>query len=259
MLHFVTNDHDRHSIQETRHSLENLTTARSDDTKHLLLTASGSVATIKLPNIIQALSKYQGKLSIRIILTASARKFLAGQSAEQPTISDLLAMPNVEAVYEDADEWGPHPWRRGASILHIELRRWADVLVISPLSANTMAKIVNGISDSLLTSVVRAWDTDGSIDGTKKVIVVAPAMNSAMWRHPVTAKQIKVLTDDWGVKDGEGGDEAEGGGAGEAGSGGWFQVVSPISKTLACGDTGDGAMASVETIVKVIEERLQLS
>lgn len=258
MLQFVNNDHDRHFVQETRHSLENLTTARSDGTKHLLLTASGSVATIKLPNIIQALSIYEGELSIRIILTTSSRKFLAGQSPEQPTISELLNMPNVEAVYEDADEWGPHPWKRGASILHIELRRWADLLVIAPLSANTLAKIVNGMSDSLLTSVVRAWDTDGSIDGKKKLIVVAPAMNSAMWRHPITAKQIKVLTDDWGVKDGRGENGAEGGGEAGGGGDGWFQVITPISKTLACGDTGDGAMASVETIVKAIEARLVL-
>ncbi|KAM7223388.1 Flavoprotein [Rhypophila decipiens] len=253
MLQFVNHDHDRHFVHQDAHSLANLTTARGDDTtKHLLLTCSGSVATIKLPNIIEALSKHAGKLSIRIILTTSARKFLAGQSAEQPTISEILHMPNVEAVYEDADEWGPHPWKRGASILHIELRRWADLLVVAPLSANTLAKIVNGMSDSLLTSVVRAWDTDGGIDGRRKVIVVAPAMNSAMWRHPVTGKQIKVLTDDWGVRDGEGGENSA---AGE----GWFQVLLPISKTLACGDTGDGAMASVEAIAKVIEDRLELS
>lgn len=262
MLQFVNHDHDRHFVQEERHSLSNLTTARGDSTtKHLLLTCSGSVATIKLPQIIESLATHRGKLSIRIILTTSARKFLAGQSAEQPTISELLQLPNVEAVYQDEDEWGPQPWKRGASILHIELRRWADLLVVAPLSANTLAKIVNGMSNSLLTSVVRAWDTDGSIDGKKKVIVVAPAMNSAMWRHPITAKQIKVLSEDWGVKDDDS-TEATGSGEGEetgAGAGGgWFQVILPISKTLACGDTGDGAMASVDTIKEVIQARLRL-
>jgi hypothetical protein len=63
-----------------------------------------------------------------------------------------MHLPNVEAVYDDADEWGPQPWKRGASILHIELRRWADMLIVAPLSANTLAKIVNGMSDNLLTS-----------------------------------------------------------------------------------------------------------
>jgi phosphopantothenoylcysteine decarboxylase len=73
-----------------------------------------------VPVIVQALAKYAGTLSIRIVLTESATHFLGGQSAEQPTISTLQHMPNVDAVYRDRDEWGPQPWRRGASILHIE-------------------------------------------------------------------------------------------------------------------------------------------
>ncbi|KAK3326381.1 flavoprotein-domain-containing protein [Apodospora peruviana] len=258
MLAAIHDAHDPHHEHEQAHSLANLTAARHDTmTKHLLLAASGSVATIKIPDVIKSLSKHQGKLSIRIILTSAARQFLNGQSAEQPTVSALLHMPNVEAVYEDADEWGPHPWKRGASILHIELRRWADILVVAPLSANTLAKVVNGMSDSLLTSVIRAWDTDGSIDNKKKMIVVAPAMNSAMWRHPVTGKQIRVLAEDWGVKEEE---PVTTSNEGESDlSGGWFQVIMPISKTLACGDTGDSAMASVDTIREVIEVRLGLA
>jgi len=261
MLSFITNKHDPHYLRQRANSLENITAARQNtDRKHLLLAASGSVATIKIPEIIKSLSKYDGKLSIRIVLTSSARHFLGGQSAEQPTVSSLMHMPNVEAVYDDADEWGPQPWKRGASILHIELRRWADMMVVAPLSANTLAKIVNGMSDNLLTSVIRAWDTDGGIDQKKKVIAVAPAMNSAMWRHPITAKQIRVLAEDWGVKEsvaGEGAEESAPGGE-MSELEGWFQVIKPISKTLACGDTGDGAMASVDTICEVIEARLGL-
>jgi phosphopantothenoylcysteine decarboxylase len=72
-------------------------------------------------------------------------------------------------------------WTRGAGILHINLRKWAHILVVAPLSANTLAKIVNGICDSLLTNVIRAWDTTGLVDGgVKKRILVAPAMNAAM-------------------------------------------------------------------------------
>ncbi len=73
-----------------------------------------------VPVIAEALAKYEDNLSIRIILTQSATHFLAGQAAEQPTLSSLLHLPNVDAVYQDRDEWGPQPWRRGASILHIE-------------------------------------------------------------------------------------------------------------------------------------------
>ncbi|KAL2139647.1 hypothetical protein VTI28DRAFT_4895 [Corynascus sepedonium] len=124
-------------------SIQSLAATRNDGKKHLLLAASGSVATIKLPVIIKALAKYRDTLSIRVVLTESATHFLGGQSDEQPTVDSLSKLPNVDAVYGDCDEWGPQPWRRGASILHIELRRWADLLVVAPLSANTLAKILS--------------------------------------------------------------------------------------------------------------------
>jgi phosphopantothenoylcysteine decarboxylase len=224
MLQSVSSEHDNHYESSRHSSIEDLVAARSDGRKHLLLAASGSVATIKIPVIVAALAKYASSLSIRIVLTESATHFLGGQSPEQPTVDSLLHLPNVEAVYRDRDEWGPHPWRRGASILHIELRRWADMLVVAPLSANTLAKVVNGMADNLLTSVIRAWDTDASIDMKKKVIIVAPAMNSAMWRNPVTKKQICVLTEDWGVKEGKCA-------AGETRAiMGWFKVIMPMNK-----------------------------
>jgi hypothetical protein len=60
-----------------------------------------------------------------------------------------------------------------------QLRRWADVLLIAPLSANTMAKLCAGLCDNLLTCVARAWEVG------RKPVVVAPAMNTAMWEHPL--------------------------------------------------------------------------
>ncbi|KAL6915535.1 hypothetical protein FSST1_007030 [Fusarium sambucinum] len=219
-----------------RNPTEELELARNDGKRHILLAASGSVATIKLVQIINGL-KQQENISIRLILTQSASEFLAGQSLEQPTIDQVARLPHVDAIYTDAHEWA-QPWKRNAPILHIELRRWADVLVIAPLSANTMAKIVNGLCDNLLTSVVRAWDTTGSVDGVKKKILVAPAMNTAMFAHPITATQLKVLDKDWG------------------GESGWFEVLQPISKSLACGDVGNGAMVTWERIVDEIVQKI---
>ncbi|KAK0654683.1 Protein SIS2 [Lasiodiplodia hormozganensis] len=230
----------------------------NDSKKHLLLAASGSVATIKIPAIITALARHP-HLSIRVVLTASAAAFLAGQSPEQPTLASVASLPNVDAVYLDEDEWR-EPWVRGNSILHIELRRWADLLVVAPLSANTMAKMVGGICDNLLLSTIRAWDTNGALDPVrlpaadgagdadkvlgvrKKRIIVAPAMNTAMWEHPVTSKQIRVLEEEWGIT-----------------NGGWVEVLRPIEKTIACGDTGSGGMKEWKEIVGVIEERMELS
>ncbi|KAL2073737.1 hypothetical protein VTL71DRAFT_11063 [Oculimacula yallundae] len=241
-----------------------------DNKTHLLLAASGSVATIKIPLILHSLSTHSS-LSIILLLTKSALTFLSGQSAEQPHYNSLLQIPNVDGVFLDDEEW-VRPWKRGDSILHIELRRWAHCLVVAPLSANSLAKVVGGLADNLLTCVVRAWDGSGLLEagappasldsgsGTavgnagdvgerkkpkRKLIIVAPAMNTAMWRHPITTRQIRVLEEEWGVKaDGEGE--------------GWFEVLRPMEKELACGDVGDGAMKDWREIVRVIEERLEL-
>lgn len=70
--------------------------------------------------------------------------------------------------------------------MHIELRKWADCLLIAPLSANTMAKISNGLCDNLLTNVARAWDYN-------KPMILAPAMNTMMYENPITKKQITKL------------------------------------------------------------------
>ena len=72
-------------------------------------------------------------------------------------------------------------------MLHIELTRWADCLLIAPLSANYMAKLALGLCDDLLTSVVRAWPPD-------KHILLVPAVHHALWRHPVTCPQLEVLS-----------------------------------------------------------------
>lgn len=257
-----------------------LSSAHTHDGKaHLLLAASGSVATIKIPLILQALSSHPN-LSIILLLTKSASSFLQGQSAEQPHLNTFHRMKNVDHVFLDEEEWVV-PWKRGNAILHIELRRWADLLVVAPLSANSMAKIVGGWADNLLLSVIRAWDTEGIVDPLrinlpsevsvlengaagvgngevvngstgngvstrKKRIVVAPAMNTAMWRHPVTKRQIRVLEEEWGVES----EKSEGSG--------WFEVVRPMEKELACGDVGDGAMKDWREIVKIIKQRLGL-
>lgn len=208
--------------------------AALDDGKiHLLLAASGSVATIKLPQVISSLGRHPN-LSIRVILTKSAAHFLAGQSAEQPTVASLAAAPNVDGVHQDDDEWVV-PWTREAKILHIELRRWAHLLAIVPMSANLLAKVSGGLCDNLLTNVIRAWDID-PLNPKPATILAAPSMNSMMWIHPLTAKQIAILRE-WD----------------------WFEILPPQVKTLACGDTGQGGMCDWNKIVAIIESRLGLS
>lgn len=101
--------------------------------------------------------------------------------------------------------------------------------------------MVHGLTDSLLSSTILAWDTDGFVDGKKKKILVATAMNTAMFRNPITQRNLKLLNDLMGGPDG------------------WVEELQPISKGLACGDVGQGAMATWETIVAAIEEKLGLA
>lgn len=220
------------TTREPQNTAAAVAAAINDGKTHLLLAATGSVATIKLPLILDSF-KHHTNLSIRVILTKSASKFLTGQSAEQPSAESLASLPNVDAIHYDEDEWVV-PWTREAPILHIELRRWAHVLAVVPMSANVLAKMTGGLCDDLLTTVVRAWDTDTSA-GEGPSILVAPAMNSMMWTHPLTAKQLSVLRD-WP----------------------WVEVLPPQSKALACGDTGQGGMCDWREIVGVIERRLGL-
>ena len=84
--------------------------------------------------------------------------------------------------FSDSDEW--QGWKtRQDPVLHIELRKIAYCSIIAPLSANTMAKIANGLCDNLLTCVLRAWDFKNGVKGS---VIVAPAMNTYMYEHPIT-------------------------------------------------------------------------
>lgn len=125
--------------------------------------------------------------------------------------------------------------------MHIDLRRWADVMVIAPLSANTLAKLAGGLCDNLLTCVVRAWDFQKPLlvrwwwccAHWHAVAQVAPAMNTLMWDNPFTARHLATLTE-LGV-----------------------QVIPPISKRLACGDVGSGAMQEPEVIAAACRDVLR--
>ncbi|XP_013374304.1 PREDICTED: phosphopantothenoylcysteine decarboxylase isoform X2 [Chinchilla lanigera] len=120
----------------------------------------------------------------------------------------------------------PGMWKcRSDPVLHIELRRWADLMLVAPLDANTLGKVASGICDNLLTCVIRAWDRN-------KPLLFCPAMNTAMWEHPVTAQQVGQL-------------KAFG-----------YTEVPCVAKKLVCGDQGLGAMAEVETIVDKVKEVL---
>ncbi|CAI4222643.1 unnamed protein product [Auanema sp. JU1783] len=186
-----------------------------DSSKYnLLIGVTGSVACIKLVELLEQLKTtcMSDKLAIKIVTTDAALKLMETQNF------------NIEEIiYEDRDEWSM--WKgRGDLVLHIELRKWADSMLIAPLDANSMAKIALGLCDNLLTSVVRAWDP-------RKPLFYAPAMNTMMWDNPLTAQHRKTLKELLR-----------------------FKEIPPMEKSLMCGDHGIGAMATVNMISTIIAQ-----
>jgi len=189
---------------------------------HVLLMTTGSVASVKAPLIVAELLKYSG-VQVQVVATKASLSFFSKEEVE--ALSDSTR--DVK-VWVDEDEWGS--WKKiGDPILHIELRRWADVVLIAPCSANTLAKIAGGICDNTVTSVLRAMDPSTPT-------FVFPAMNTLMYNHPLTALHLKTI------------DEIIG-----------YTVVGPIGKNLACGDIGVGAMTEWKDIVNLVVERWKLS
>ncbi|KHN20453.1 Putative phosphopantothenoylcysteine decarboxylase [Glycine soja] len=105
--------------------------------------------------------------------------------------------------------------------MHIELLRWAEIMVIAPLSANTLGKIAGGLCDNLLTCIVRAWDYS-------KPLFVAPSMNSIVWRNPFTERHCTEI-DELGIT-----------------------LIPPVTHTTASGDFEHGAMAEPSTISSTV-------
>lgn len=216
----------------------------------VLLGVSGSVAAIKAPLVCERLLRFA---DVRVVLTAAARHFLPpialpygapppppppeGQEEQPPPAADddgTFGFPAAaQPVLLDEHEW--RDWRRvGDPVAHIELRRWADCLVVAPLSANTLSKMAHGGCDNLLTCVARAWDVSSPDPAERRPVLLAPAMNTAMWESPFTGEHLGVLARVLGAR-----------------------VVAPaVLKKLACGDVGAGAMAAPEEIAGAVARAL---
>ncbi|KAF1322389.1 Phosphopantothenoylcysteine decarboxylase, partial [Globisporangium splendens] len=188
---------------QTKH-MENAAPSRKP---RILLCASGSVAAVKVPELALRLAEFA---EVKIVVTKAGDFFLQKVSEYNPSAwSTFTTRPEPIEVIRDENEWDA--WRVvGDNVLHIELKDWADVLLLAPMSANTLAKIANGLSDNLLTCIARAWNVN-------KPFVYAPAMNTDMWDHPVTARHLRTL--------------AEFG----------YEMIPPVEKMLACGVVGESS------------------
>lgn len=206
---------------------------------NILLGVTGSVAAVKTPLLYETL-RHAGH-AVKVVATQASLYFF-----------DPTDIPR-EALVLDEDEWPGRSkgrrWQREEDVLHIQLRRWAEILLIAPLDANTLAKLANGLADNCLTCVWRAWQP-------ARPLLLAPAMNTLMWQHPATPRHLRQIAADMGLSppsalalhDLLDWINAHGRRLG---------IASPEDRRLACGDVGMGAMAALQTIAALVQEMLQ--
>lgn len=208
----------------------------------ILLGLTGSVATTKATEVARAI-KARG-YELAIAATGPSQYFLANEEK-----AELTEMSSEYVT--DHEEWPGNSYIRGQEIPHIRLGDWADALVIAPLDANTLAKIAHGLSDNLLTSLLRAWDFS-------KPTVLAPAMNTRMWNHPFTANHLGEFAKLYGWKAENSLNTAEINNSVKTCErinldSNRLQIALPVEKILACGDFGMGAMAPTDAILWALD------
>jgi phosphopantothenoylcysteine decarboxylase len=212
---------------------------------NVLLGVTGSVAAIRTPAVYEELKRAGHE--VKVVATQASLYFFDPAMLDPADPARPERNPAIVAI--DEDEWpgrfAGRRYQRDDPVLHIELRRWAQVLLIAPLDANTLAKLANGLADNCLTSVWRAWNPD-------RPVVLAPAMNTFMWEHPLTARHLRQLATD-----------ADAGPAPDhlalEALVSWINatcrrlwIVPPQNKRLACGDVGVGAMAEPADLVAAV-------
>src|SRR5437016_13332318 len=151
----------------------------------VLMGVTASLADISTPEVYPSLL-YAGH-EVKVVATNAALYFFDPAAIGQPA---EISARNPAVVILDEDEWPGRDtgrrYERDDPVLHIELRRWAELLLIAPLDANTLAKLAAGLADNCLTCVWRAWDPN-------RPVILAPAMNTLMWEHPLTSQHLRQI------------------------------------------------------------------
>lgn len=180
---------------------------------------TGSVASILIKEIINKATE-DNNYNIKLILTEQSKKFISNN-----TLNSLKLQYKDIEIYDDQSE--SLLWSKEKKVLHIELRKWADIMLISPLSANSLSKIVNGVCDNLMTCVIKAWDF-------RKSIVFGLAMNTLMYNNVVTQEHLEIVKKKLG-----------------------FIEVPVTCKVLKCGEFGKGSLADVNDLFYAVRMELR--
>ena len=175
--------------------------------KRILLGICGGIAAYKSAELVRLLRKQDQE--VRVVMTQSAMQFIS------PLTFQALSGNPVSTELLDAEEEN--------SMGHINLSRWADIFVIAPATANSIAKFSHGLADDLLSTLFLAADCP---------LLIAPAMNQAMWHKPITQDNIQKL-----IQHG-------------------IDIIGPEAGEQACGETGFGRMTEAKDIyLKLIQNK----
>ncbi|MCC6278327.1 MAG: hypothetical protein IT289_10480 [Oligoflexia bacterium] len=170
----------------------------------ILFMLSGSIAAYKACEVISTLVKAGHQ--VKTVVTPDALKFI-GRS----TLEGLTGEP------VSSDSFEP-----GKQMDHIHLARWADMALLAPCSAQTLANLAHGLAPNLVNLLFLAWEIK------TKPFFIAPAMNQAMWDHPAVQNNVKQVQT-FGVK-----------------------VIEPGTGPQACGEHGQGRLAEPNQIIETI-------
>ncbi len=183
--------------------------------KTVVLGITGGIAAFKILELIPLLQQ-QG-ITIEVMMTYGATKMVDPQAIEK-----LIGRPVYRDIFADDIEYQQILTSR--KVDHIELVKKADLIVIAPATANSIAKLAVGIADDYLTTAVLA---------ARSPILICPSMNAVMWKNPVTQENVFRL-------------QSRG-----------FLFLQPEAGLLACGETGEGRLVSLDIIVNEIVSLLQ--
>ncbi len=175
---------------------------------HIVLGVTGGIAAYKSAMLVRRLREVG--FDVRVVMTEGAQAFvtpLTFQALSGNPVHTTLLDPTAEA-----------------GMGHIELARWADLVLIAPASADALARIAAGMADDLLTTLVLA---------TTAPVMVSPAMNQQMWQNPITQRNLQTLRD-YGI-----------------------HVIDPDAGEQACGEVGMGRMPEPEDLVDIVELKLR--
>jgi phosphopantothenoylcysteine decarboxylase/phosphopantothenate--cysteine ligase len=183
---------------------------------------SGGIAAYKAAELVRALQRQV--LDVHVVMTEAAREFITPLTFASLTGHKVITglwSGNPDEESRAASDQGDA--NLSSAIEHIAEAESTDMLVVAPATANVLAKFAHGLADDFLTTLYLA---------TVAPVIVAPAMNVNMWRHPATQANVQTL-ENRGVR-----------------------IVAPGSGYLACGMTGDGRLAEPEAIVRAVLDQL---